>query len=227
MDIAYVISTFIGILAIVNPFGNISFFTSLTQGFSLEEKKQVISKAIVAATLTLIVFGLLGSYIFKLFSITIPAFRIAGGLLLLRVAFSMLYGSTPGTKSTSEEKQESLERSMVGVIPMAIPMLAGPGAISTVMLYVSEGNLKELMIVFASIFVTMFITYVLLRNADKIFNKIGRVGSLAISRIMGLILAAVAVQFLINGIHDIAVAWIAEFSSLLVNGIIVITSFFF
>jgi multiple antibiotic resistance protein len=225
MDIAYVISMFIGILAIVNPFGNISFFTSLTQGFSVDEKKQVISKAIVAATLTLIVFGLLGSYIFKLFSITIPAFRIAGGLLLFRVAFSMLYGSTPGTKSTSEEKQESLERSMVGVIPMAIPMLAGPGAISTVMLYVSEGNLEVLLIVFASIFVTMFITYVLLRNADRIFSKIGRVGSLAISRIMGLILAAVAVQFLINGIHDIALAWITEFSSLLVNGFI--TIFFF
>ena len=227
MDIAYVISTFIGILAIVNPFGNISFFTSLTQGFSLQEKKQVISKAVISATVTLIIFGLLGSYIFKLFSITIPAFRIAGGLLLFRVAFSMLYGSTPGTKSTSEEKQESLERSMVGVIPMAIPMLAGPGAISTVMLYVSEGNLNELLIVFTSIFVTMFITYVLLRNADRIFSKIGRVGSLAISRIMGLILAAVAVQFLINGIHDIALAWITEFSSLLVSGVIVITSFFF
>lgn len=227
MDIAYVISTFIGILAIVNPFGNISFFTSLTQGFSLEEKKQVISKAVISATVTLIIFGLLGSYIFKLFSITIPAFRIAGGLLLFRVAFSMLYGSTPGTKSTSEEKQESLERSMVGVIPMAIPMLAGPGAISTVMLYVSEGNLNELLIVFTSIFVTMFITYVLLRNADRIFSKIGRVGSLAISRIMGLILAAVAVQFLINGIHDIALAWITEFSSLLISGVIVITSFFF
>src|SRR6056297_1660746 len=225
MDVAYILSIFVGILAIVNPFGNISFFTSLTQGFSLEEKKQVISKAIVAATLTLIVFGLLGSYIFKLFSITIPAFRIAGGLLLFRVAFSMLYGSTPGTKSTTEEKEESLEREMVGVIPMAIPMLAGPGAISTVMLYVSEGNLNELLIVFASIFVTMFITFILLRNADKIFNKIGRVGSLAISRIMGLILAAVAVQFLVNGIHDIAIAWITEFSSLFVNGFI--TSFFF
>jgi len=225
MDVAYILSIFVGILAIVNPFGNISFFTSLTQGFSVAEKKQVISKAIVAATLTLIVFGLLGSYIFKLFSITIPAFRIAGGLLLFRVAFSMLYGSTPGTKSTTEEKEESLEREMVGVIPMAIPMLAGPGAISTVMLYVSEGNLNELLIVFASIFVTMFITFILLRNADKIFNKIGRVGSLAISRIMGLILAAVAVQFLVNGIHDIALAWITEFSSLFVNGFI--TSFFF
>ena len=225
MDIAYIISIFIAILAIVNPFGNISFFTSLTQGFSNEEKKRVIHKAIIAATMTLIVFGLLGSYIFSLFSITIPAFRIAGGLLLFRVAFSMLYGSTPGTKATTEEKQESLEREMVGVIPMAIPMLAGPGAISTVMLYVSEGNIVDLIIVIFSVFATMIITYVLLRNADKIFNRIGRVGSLAISRIMGLILAAVAVQFLINGIHDIAQSWIIEFSALTITSII--TSFFF
>ena len=225
MDIAYIVSIFIGILAIVNPFGNISFFTTLTQGFSIEEKKRVLNKAIIAATITLIVFGLLGSYIFSLFSITIPAFRIAGGLLLFRVAFSMLYGSTPGTKSTEKEKQESLEREMVGVIPMAIPMLAGPGAISTVMLYVSEGNLIDLIVVLISIFATMIVTYVLLRNADKIFSRIGRVGSMAISRIMGLILAAVAVQFLINGIHDIALDWIAEFSALTIQGII--TSFFF
>ena len=110
-------------------------------------------------------------------------------------------------------------------IPMAIPMLAGPGAISTVMLYVSEGNIVDLIIVIFSVFATMIITYVLLRNADKIFNRIGRVGSLAISRIMGLILAAVAVQFLINGIHDIALGWITEFSALTIN--VIITSFFF
>lgn len=225
MEVAYIISIFIGILAIVNPFGNISFFSSLTQGFSIEEKKRVINKAIVAATITLIVFGLLGSYIFSLFSITIPAFRIAGGLLLFRVAFSMLYGSTPGTKSTTEEKKETLEREMVGVIPMAIPMLAGPGAISTVMLYVSEGDMLDLVIVIFSVFATMLITYTLLRNADKIFNRIGRVGSLAISRIMGLILAAVAVQFLINGIHDIALGWITEFLALSITSIL--TTFFF
>lgn len=216
MDIASILSIFVGILAIVNPFGNISFFSSLTQGFSVEEKKRVISKAVVSATITLIVFGLLGSYIFRLFSITIPAFRIAGGLLLFRVAFSMLYGSTPGTKATPEEKKESLEREMIGVIPMAIPMLAGPGAISTVMLYVSQGDVIELLIVIASVFATMGITYALLRNSDKIFNRIGRVGSLAISRIMGLILAAVAVQFLVNGIHDIVFAWAAELASLMI-----------
>ena len=127
----------------------------------------------------------------------------------------MLYGDTPGTKSTDKEKQESLEKEMLGVIPMGIPMIAGPGAISTVMLYVSEGNIEHTIIVFLTIAVTMGITWILLRNAEKVFQRLGRVGSMAISRIMGLILAAVAIQFLINGAHDIALAWITEFSQVL------------
>ncbi|MEF8848176.1 MAG: MarC family protein [Candidatus Thermoplasmatota archaeon] len=164
----------------------------------------------LATTLTLVVFGLIGKYIFMLFSISIPAFRIAGGLLLIRVSFSMLYGSTPGTKSTENEKQESIEKEMIGVIPMAIPMLSGPGAISTVILYVSKRDILETISVFISILLTMVITYIMLRNADRIFQKVGKTGSLAISRIMGLILAAVAVQFLINGIHDIIIEWSQE-----------------
>ena len=212
MEIGFILSVFIAIIAIVNPIGNITFFTTLTQGCSHDEKYKIANKAILAATVTLIVFGLIGQYIFQIFSITIPAFRIAGGLLLFKVAFSMLYGDTPGTKSTAKEKQESLEKEMLGVIPMGIPMIAGPGAISTVMLYVSEGNIEHTLIVFFSIAVTMAITWTLLRNAEKVFKRLGRVGSMAISRIMGLILAAVAIQFLINGAHDIALAWITEFS---------------
>jgi multiple antibiotic resistance protein len=207
VDIAFAVSVFIAILAIVNPIGNIAFFTTLTSGYSKKEKNSVATKAVIASTITLVVFGLIGQYIFMVFSITIPAFRIAGGLLLFRVAFSMLYGKLPGTKSTDTEKEETLEREMVGVIPMGIPMLSGPGAISTVMLYVSQGDVTENIMVFISIFATMAITYVLLRNADRVFNRLGRVGSLAISRIMGLILATVAVQFLINGAYDIALEW--------------------
>ena len=93
---------------------------------------------------------------------------------------------------------------------MGVPLLAGPGAISTVMLYNSNGAIENIIIVFISIIATLLITYILLRNIDKIFNKLGRVGSHAISRIMGLILAAIAVQFLINGIHQIVFEWIAE-----------------
>jgi multiple antibiotic resistance protein len=174
----------------------------------------VATKAVIASTLTLVVFGLIGKYIFMVFSITIPAFRIAGGLLLIRIAFSMLYGRTPGTKATDTEKEETLEKEMVGVIPMGIPMLSGPGAISTVMLYVSHGDLIETAVVFISIFATMIITYALLRNADRIFNRIGRVGSLAISRIMGLILATVAIQFLINGAHELAIEWAKDLKNI-------------
>ena len=148
------------------------------------------------------------------FSITIPAFRIAGGLLLFRVAFNMLYGVTPGAKITDKEKEESLENELIAIVPMGIPMMAGPGAISTVMLYVSQENFSNSLIVFISVICTMALTYVVLRNADKIFDRLGRVVSLAISRILGLILAAVAIQFIINGTHDIALEWVIEMSKL-------------
>ena len=103
---------------------------------------------------------------------------------------------------------------MLGIVPLGIPLLAGPGAISTVMLYNSQGNIMSSMIVFASIFATLSITYALLRNVDRIFNRLGRVGSLAISRIMGLILAAIAIQFLINGVHQIVLEWAVELSGI-------------
>ena len=162
--------------------------------------------------ITLFIFGLIGQYIFLIFSIKIPAFRIAGGLLSFRVVFNMLYGVTPGTKSTEKEKEETLEKDMIGIVPLGIPLLAGPGAISTVILYNSQGNIGNFIIVFISIFATLFITYLLLRNVDIIFNRLGRVGSLVISVILGLILAAIAIQFIINGVHQIVLEWFAEIS---------------
>ncbi len=210
IDYFYAITVFTAIFAIVDPIGNIPIFYTLTHRFTKEERIQIAKKAIIAAIITLVIFGLIGNYIFMLFSITIPAFRIAGGLLLFRVAFNMLYGVTPGTKSTDKEKEETLEKDMLGIVPVGIPLLAGPGAISTVMLYNSNGDLQHSIIVFLSIFATLSITYVFLRNVDRIFNRLGRVGSLAISRIMGLILAAIAIQFLINGIHQIMLEWAAE-----------------
>jgi multiple antibiotic resistance protein len=206
----YGLTVFTAIFAIVDPIGNIPLFYTLTERFSREERLRIAKKAVISATIALIVFGLVGNYIFIVFSITIPGFRIAGGILLFRVAFSMLYGTTPGTKTTEKEHDESLEKEMIGVIPMGIPLLAGPGAISTVMLYTSQGNLINTVIVFISIFTTFVITYLLLRNVDRIFLKLGKIGSLAISRVMGLILAAIAVQFIINGVHQLVIEWIAE-----------------
>ena len=209
INFMYALTVFTAIFAIVDPMGNIPIFYTITERFTREERIKIAKKAVLAAATTLIVFGLIGDYIFIMFSITIPAFRIAGGMLLLRVAFNMLYGVTPGTKSTEKEKEETLEKEMLGIVPLGIPLLAGPGAISTVMLFNSQGNIYNSLIVFISVLATLLITYVLLRNVDKIFSKLGRVGSLAISRIMGLILAAIAVQFIINGIHQIVIEWSA------------------
>jgi multiple antibiotic resistance protein len=214
IDLFYAITVFMAIFAIVDPMGNIPIFYTITQKFTREERLHIAKRAVIAASTTLIVFGLIGQYIFMVFSITIPSFRIAGGLLLFRVAFNMLYGVTPGTKSTEKEKQEILEKDMLGIVPLGIPLLAGPGAISTVMLYNSQGNLGNTIIVFISIFMTLLITYIFLRNIDRIFNRLGRVGSLAISRIMGLILAAIAIQFIINGIHQIVIEWTIELAGL-------------
>jgi multiple antibiotic resistance protein len=206
----YAITVFTAIFAIVDPIGNVPLFYSIIQKYNKEEKLKIIKTAIITALVVLFIFGLVGNSIFMLFQITIPAFRIAGGLLLFRVAFNMLYGTTPGTKTTQREKEEASEKDTIGIVPMGIPLLAGPGAISTVMLYNSNGNLENIIIVFISVIATLLITYILLRNIDKIFNKLGRIGSHAISRIMGLILAAIAVQFLINGVHQLVFEWIAE-----------------
>jgi multiple antibiotic resistance protein len=213
MEFASVITIFVSIFAICNPIGLISFFVALTEGYKQEEKIKVIKKIILVATVTLIVFGIIGQYIFTLFSITIPAFRIAGGLLILKIGFDMIQGGRPKAKRTDDEKQEALEREAIGIVPLGIPMFAGPGAISTVMLYVAHSqptlmeNALQLSIVFASVFLTMGIAYVFLKNANRIFDRIGRMGTLAISRIMGLILTAMAIQFLIAGVHSVLLSW--------------------
>ena len=213
MEFASIITIFVSIFAICNPIGLISFFVALTEGYKKEEKLKVIKKIILVSTVTLIVFGLIGQYIFTLFSITIPAFRIAGGLLILKIGFDMIQGGRPKAKRTDDEKQEALEREAIGIVPLGIPMFAGPGAISTVMLYVSHSqptlmeNALQLSVVFASVFLTMGIAYVFLKNANRIFDRIGRMGTLAISRIMGLILTAMAIQFLIAGVHSVLLSW--------------------
>jgi multiple antibiotic resistance protein len=138
MSTQFAIEAFVAIFAIVNPIGNIPFFVTLTQGYSPKEKKDVIIKIIVVAIAVLVIFGLIGNYIFMLFGITIPAFGIAGGILLLTIAFSMLHGQKPRTKLTQQDREEALAREAVGIVPLGIPMFAGPGAITTIMIYMSR-----------------------------------------------------------------------------------------
>ncbi|TLZ59992.1 MAG: NAAT family transporter [Methanobacteriota archaeon] len=202
VDLAFGLAAMASIFAIVDPIGAVPFFSALTEDYSPEEKRGVIQKSCLAALVALLIFGLVGQWIFLAFSITIPAFQIAGGILLFSVGFEMLHGERPRTKTTDREHAEAMERQSVGVVPLGIPLLAGPGAISTVMVYMSQGTVAPVdkTFVFAGILMSILASYAALSYSDRIFKRIGRTGTLAISRILGLLLAAIAVQFMINGV---------------------------
>lgn len=204
MDLAFAITAFASMFAIVNPVGNIPVFVAITEGYSPELKKKVRTKVCVVAGGVLIIFALFGNYIFDLYGITIPAFKIAGGILLFSIAFTMTRGQMTRAKISEEETQEATEKDEVGVVPLGIPLFAGPGAITTVMIYVSYAlDSPNVTFDFISIFIGILgiigISYLLLKYADPLFSHMGRSGAMAFTRIMGLLLAAMAVEFMISG----------------------------
>jgi multiple antibiotic resistance protein len=203
---SFAITTFVAIFAIVNPIGAMTFFVVLTRAYPKEVKRRVIERAILAATLALLIFALVGNYIFLIFGTSIPAFRIAGGILLFSIAFAMMQGERSRTQLTAQDRQEALEREAIGIVPLGIPMLAGPGAITTVIALMADAtspglDMLRVVVILASILATMLVSWIMLTYADVIFRHVGRMGAYAISRIMGLILAAIAVQFVILGIQ--------------------------
>src|SRR5437667_4290002 len=201
-DLAFGATAMASIFAIVDPLGVVPFFSVPTEDLSGAQKQDIVSKACLTATITLGVFAVFGQWIFAGFGFTIPAFKIAGGALLFGVALEMLNGERSRSRLTPQEREETLQREEVSVVPLGIPLLAGPGAITTVMIYMTApvSDPMDKLFVFAGILVAVLSAFILLHNAERIFRKIGRTGTRAIGRVMGLLLAAIAVQFLIDGI---------------------------
>src|SRR5436190_13406076 len=200
-DLAFGATAMASIFAIVDPLGVVPFFSVLTEDLWAVQKQDIVSKACLTATITLGVFAVFGQWIFAGFGFTIPAFKIAGGALLFGVALEMLNGERSRSRLTPQEREETLQREEVSVVPLGIPLLAGPGAITTVMIYMTApvSDPTDKLFVFAGILVAVLSAF-LLHNAERIFRKIGRTGTRALGRVMGLLLAAIAVQFLIDGI---------------------------
>ncbi|MFA5772492.1 MAG: MarC family protein [Thermoplasmata archaeon] len=202
------LSLFVSLFAIIDSIGNIPIYISLTQDFTKEEKRKVIFIIFSVGTAILIVFAAIGNYIFNLFGITLPAFRIAGGILIFVMAFSMLHGERPKTKHRKEEIEDAIGREAVAITPLAIPLFVGPGAISVVMIAIGDSSTIFAQIwVFLAIFIAMAISCLLLIVADVLFKRMGRTGLMVITRIMGIILASIAIQFVIQGIYEIGVKW--------------------
>ena len=194
--------TFTSILFLVDPIAVVPAYLAFVRTESPERRKATARSACIAAGITLLVFASAGDLILKMFGVTLPAFRIAGGFILWLVAMDMLRAKRT-TQEGTEELMEGQQKDDIGITPLGIPMLAGPGAMSTVMVLGSQASdPMQKLVVHGSIIVTMLISWMLLRIGDRVFMRLGGSGIRVATRIMGLLLAAVAVQFVISGAQD-------------------------
>jgi multiple antibiotic resistance protein len=195
----FALLAFTSILFIVNPIAVIPTYLVITQRLTPEQRAMTARRACVAAGIILVAFGVAGREIFQLFGITIDAFRVAGGLILWVVAMDMLHG-VRRTQESETEITESSTRTEIALTPLAMPMLAGPGAIATIMVLSGQSsNLYEKIAVHAAAIVTMGIAWIVLRVGERVVVRVGETGIRVMTRIMGLLLAAIAVQFVITG----------------------------
>jgi multiple antibiotic resistance protein len=191
------------VLIIVNPLGATLIYVSLTTGLDQSARDNIVRDSCRFALFILLFTAVFGTWILQLFGITLEAFRIAGGILLFGIGMEMVYAKTSRTKLTTTEKYESQDMEDIAIMPIAIPMIAGPGAITTSIVLMNEAIVLTplaIAVVLLSIILSIGITYYMMRNSDYIMSKIGQREYRAINRLMGMLLIAIAVQFIINGI---------------------------
>ncbi|WP_010478187.1 neutral amino acid NAAT transporter SnatA [Thermococcus zilligii] len=202
----YFILIYGGLFAITNPIGAVPVFLSVTRDLGWKERREIATKTAITVVITLLVFALIGQWIFKFFGSSTDAFAIAGGILLFRMAMEMLSGNISTVKISREETEEfsgeAVTLEEVAIIPLAIPLLSGPSAITTVMLYTARSHqIFEKALIIASIIAVGLTAWLILYFSSKIQERLGRLGIKVMTRMMGLILASMAMQMIINGIR--------------------------
>ena len=194
--ITYSLTVFTGFFAIMNPIANTPIFLGLVENKDEKSKKKVARTATVTAFIIVAAFVILGKYIFEVFSITIPAFKITGGILIFYVGFEMLMSKK--SKVHDPENKEGSED--IAISPLAIPILAGPGTIVTAMNFVSKANYTQFGIVISIFALMIFLTYLAFRLSEVIVKRIGENLIAVVGKIMGLILAIIGTGMVIDGI---------------------------
>ncbi len=203
------VKIFFGVFAIMGPFSAMPIFVNLTAGKSKIEKNQLAKNASIAGLMVALCSVWLGTYILGFFNIGIPAFRVAGGILLLTLAINMINAKIPGAKQTPEELAEAkVSNRDLAIIPLAIPLIMGPGAISTVIVFSNNaqgvGHLGMMSLIVAVLILNI---YIFLRAAAYLSEKLGLIGINVISRIMGLILASISIEFMASGLIKLFPGW--------------------
>ncbi len=190
---------------LVDPFAALPTFLAVTAGSGRQERRRTALKASITAWILLSAFALAGQLIFRMFGITLPAFEIAGGIILLLIGLDMLNARRSATQETGPEAQAATEKEDAGIVPLGIPMLAGPGSITAVMVLVgqAQGKIGLIVTILVVIFLTACICYLVLGNSDRVATFLGETGIRILVRIMGLLLVALAVQYFVNGAVDL------------------------
>lgn len=203
IEAGFFIKTLAAIFVIVDPIGGIPLFLSLTADETEKERITTAFKASLAAFLVLSVFIFLGEKILSLFQISMGSFRVAGGALLFLIAIQMLQAKPRSTKSTPPEELESRTKEDVALVPLAVPILAGPGAITTVIVLAGGEPLSIKLTVFLASALTFIFTFLIFSQASRMAHLLGQTGANLLVRLMGLLLSVIAVEYIVKGLKEL------------------------
>lgn len=203
-NLGFFIYTFTSIFVVVSPISGVVTFISLTSKMTREEKNAIAKKAVTLACLIALFFAITGSFILNLFSVSVDSLRVAGGLLLFSIAFDMMHAKVSRESITDEEISQSLEREDIWVFPIGLPLLTGPGTISTVIVLMGgAGSIEQKILILVAIILTFILCLYIFLFSRRIHKLIGYNGMLVFTRLMGLLLAALAVDLTATGIINI------------------------
>lgn len=206
--VAFAGNAFMGFLAIMNPLANTPVFLGLTDDDATDTRRTVARRALLLAFAIVASFVLAGSLIFQLFGVTLPAFRIAGGILVFGIGYEMLHGSSSRAHQAHDATPAAREVQLsVAVSPLAVPILAGPGTIATAMSFVADRSPAHLAVTLAAFAVVCLISYAFFVSGESLVRHIGANAISAVTKMMGLILAVIGVQMLIEGVHGAVVSF--------------------
>lgn len=201
--LVHALTVFMGFFAIMNPIANVPIFLGLTSGNDEQTTATVAFRSLILAFLIVSLFSVAGKVIFELFGLTLPAFQITGGLLVFLIGFHMLQGNHSSVQHPSEEdKKKSMEAALdVAVSPLAMPILAGPGTIAAAMNFSAGGGLMEMVVTIVMFALLCVVTYLFFVFGEKFVTYIGASALGVITRMMGLIIAVIGTQMVIEGVR--------------------------
>jgi multiple antibiotic resistance protein len=204
VDVHFAITALATAFTIIDPLGMIPLTLAVTGNVPADVRARIVDRAVIAAAVILLVMGVIGHLILRALGITLPAFMIAGGILLLLIAIDMVFARRIGAKQSSEEAREDAEAENPAIFPLAIPMIAGPGAIASVFLLVSlaKGKWGSILVIAAAYAVVLVATWGCMHAASAVARRIGHTGINVVTRLFGIILAALAIQFILNGVVE-------------------------